>query len=117
MEPITIITTALALASPYLAKTGEKVAEKIGEDVWNMIKKPFKKDEKKQLFTESPNEAQLEKIKEELILKVQNNESYKNELLQTITEAKANLNQQNINNQGKVEKQINIQTNTGDIKF
>ena len=39
MEPITIITTALALATPYLAKTGEKVAEKIGEDVWNMLKK------------------------------------------------------------------------------
>jgi uncharacterized protein YaaW (UPF0174 family) len=117
MEPITIITTALALASPYLAKTGEKVAEKIGEDVWNMIKKPFKKDEKKELFAEPPNETQLEKIKQELLLKVQNNESYKNELLQTISEAKTNLNQQNINNQGKVEKQINIQTNTGDIKF
>ncbi|MBD3863500.1 MULTISPECIES: hypothetical protein [Flavobacteriaceae] len=117
MEPITIITTALALASPYLAKTGEKVAEKIGEDVWNMLKKPFKKDKKKELFPESPNETQLEKIKEELLLKVQNNDSFKNELLQTITEAKTNLNQQNINNQGKVEKQINIQTNTGDIKF
>jgi predicted RND superfamily exporter protein len=61
--------------------------------------------------------TQLEKIKNELLLNVQNNESYKNELLQTITEAKTNLNQQNINNQGKVEKQINIQTNTGDIKF
>jgi|SRR5690606_9956865 len=117
MEPITIITTALALASPYLAKTGEKVAEKIGEDVWNMLKKPFKKDNKKELFPESPNETQLEKIKEELLLKVQSNESYKNELLQTIKDAKTNLSQQNINNQGKVKKQINIQTNTGNIKF
>lgn len=117
MEPITIITTAIALASPYLAKTGEKVAEKIGEDVWNMLKKPFKEDRKKELFPESPNEKQLEKIKEELLLKIKDNESFKNELLQTIAEAKTNLNQQNINNQGKVEKQINIQTNTGDIKF
>ena len=117
MEPITIIKTALALASPYLAKKGEKVAEKIGEDVWNMLKKPFKKDKEKELFPESPNETQLEKIKEELLLKVQSNESYKNELLQTISDAKTDLNQQNINNQGKVEKQINIQNNTGNIKF
>lgn len=117
MEPITIITTALTLASPYLVKTGEKVAEKIGEDVWNMLKKPFNKEEKKELFPESPNDAHLEKIKQELLLKVQNNQSFKNELQQTITEAKTNLNQQNINNQDKVEKQINIQTNTGDIKF
>jgi len=117
MEPITIITTALALASPYLAKTGEKVAEKIGEDVWSILKKPFKKDKRKELFPESPDEAQLIKIKEELLLKVQNNDSFRNELLQTIIEAKTNLNQQNINNQGRVKKQINIQTNTGDIKF
>ena len=117
MEQITIITTALALASPYLAKTGEKVAEKIGEDVWNMLKKPFKKDKKKELFPESPNETKLEKIIYLLLFIVQKNDSFKNELLQTITEAKTNLNQQNINNQGKVEKQINIQTNTGDIKF
>lgn len=117
MEPITIITTAIALASPYLAKTGEKVAERIGEDVWNMLKKPFKKEKIKELFSESPNEEQLEKIKEELLIKVQNNESFRDELLQTITEAKTNLNQQNINNQDKVKKQINIQTNTGDIKF
>ncbi len=117
MESLTIIKTALALASPYLAKTGEKVAEKIGEDVWNMLKKPFKNDKKRELFSESPNETQLEKIKEELLLKIQNSESYKNELLQIITGAQKNLNQQNISNQGKVEKQINIQTNTGDIKF
>ncbi|MBZ9629800.1 hypothetical protein LB465_03330 [Salegentibacter sp. LM13S] len=117
MEPITIITTALSLASPYLAKTGEKVAEKIGEDVWNLLKKPFSKERKEELFTECPNEKQLKKIEEELLLKVQNNETFKNELLETITQAEINLNQQNINNQGKVEKQVNIQSNTGDIKF
>lgn len=117
MEPITIITTAISFASPYLVKTGEKVAEKIGEEVWNMLKKPFTKEKRKDLFPESPNNEQLEKIKEELLIKVRENESYKKELLKTITEAKTSLNQQNINNQGKVKKQINIQTNSGDIKF
>ena len=33
MEPITLITTAIALATPYLLKTGESIAESIGEDV------------------------------------------------------------------------------------
>lgn len=117
MEPIAIVTTAISLASPYLAKTGEKIAEKIGEDLWNMLKKPFTKEKRKDLFPESPNNEQLEKIKEELIIKVQDNESYKKELLKTITEAKTTLNRQNINNQGEVKKQINIQTNSGDIKF
>lgn len=117
MEPVTILTTALALASPYLAKTGEKVAEKIGEDVWNMLKKPFKKKEKDKLFPESPNKEQIDIIRDELLLKVQNNESFKNELLETIKEAKISLNQQNITNQGNVEKQINIQNNSGNIKF
>lgn len=117
MEPITIITTALALASPYLVKTGEKVAEKIGEDVWNMLMKPFTKEKKEELFSESPSKEQLEKLKGELLITIQNNESFKNELLETIIEAKTNLNLQNINNQGKIEKQINIQTNSGNIKF
>lgn len=117
MEPITILSTAITLASPYLVKTGEKVAEKIGEDVWNMLKKPFKKEKRKELFPESPNEAQLEEIKKELLIKINTNESFKNELLETIKEAKTNLNQQNINNRGNVGKQLNIQTNSGDIKF
>ena len=45
MEPITLITTALALATPYLIKSGEKIAEGIGEEIWNLIKKPFIKND------------------------------------------------------------------------
>ena len=47
MEPITLITTAIALATPYLTKTGERIAEGFGEDIWNLMKKPFAKSDKK----------------------------------------------------------------------
>ena len=49
MEPVTLITTAIALATPYLLKTGESIAEGIGEDIWKLIKKPFTKDKEDQL--------------------------------------------------------------------
>jgi len=117
MEPTTLITTALTLAYPYLAKTGEKVAEKIGEDIWNILKKPFNKKEKEELFSENPNNEQLEKIKYGLIVEVEKNQAFKNELIETIKEADKSLNQQNIYNRGKVKKQVNIQSNSGDIKF
>ena len=117
MEPITIISTAIALATPYLIKSGESVAEKIGEEVWELLKKPFTKEKREELFVAPPEEKQLELIKKELLVKITDDPEYRKELLQTISRAQANLNQQNINNQGKVEKQINIQTNSGNIKF
>ena len=43
MEPITIITTAMALLSPYFVKSGEKFAEGIRESLWTRIKKFFTK--------------------------------------------------------------------------
>jgi hypothetical protein len=42
IEPIALATTALTIATPYLLKSGEAIAEKIGEDIWKLIKKPFK---------------------------------------------------------------------------
>lgn len=38
MEPVTLITTALAIATPYLIKSGEKIAENVGEDITLMEK-------------------------------------------------------------------------------
>ena len=50
MEPITIITTAMALLSPYFVKSGEKFAEGIGESLWTWIKT---------FFSKQGNESQL----------------------------------------------------------
>lgn len=112
-----MITTALTLASPYLIKAGGKIAENIGEDIWNLLKQPFTREETEELFQDSPSQKQLEVLKEALVKKVQDNEIFKKELTEKITESQTNLNQQNINNNGQVDKQINIQTNSGDINF
>lgn len=112
-----MITTALTLASPYLIKAGGKIAENIGEDIWNLLKKPFNKEETEKLFQDSPDQQQLEKIKEALVKKIHGNEIFKKELNEKIVESQTNLNQQNINNQGTIDKQINIQTSSGDINF
>jgi len=38
MESITISSAAIALLSPYLAKTGEAIAKKVGEAAWEKAK-------------------------------------------------------------------------------
>ena len=46
MEILTLATTALTLAKPFLEKIGEGTSRKIGEDIWNLIKKQFQRKEK-----------------------------------------------------------------------
>ncbi|MCU0425750.1 MAG: hypothetical protein MUF71_09020 [Candidatus Kapabacteria bacterium] len=46
------IPTAIMLynfAKPFLVKTGESIAKKIGEDIWNHIKSSFSSKEEKEL--------------------------------------------------------------------
>ena len=38
MEPTTLITSVMAMLSPYLAKSGEKIAEEMGASLWSWIK-------------------------------------------------------------------------------
>lgn len=118
MEPLTLVTTALAIASPYLVKTGEKFAENIGEDVWNALKKPFQKSEKEELFNDSPSDEQIEKIKRALLSKFESDQAIKNDIENVVTKAEKDLkNQQTINNNGKIGKQLNINSNSGNINF
>jgi hypothetical protein len=120
MEPITLITTALALATPYLVKTGEKFAEGVGEDIWKWIKKPFTKAEEKNLITEFNLDRDSDKLKVALIEKLNEDNDFKQEFEKAVTKAQNELNayyQQNINNNGYIEKQINIQDNKGNIQM
>lgn len=120
MEPITLLTTAITLVTPYLVKTGEKFAESVGEDIWNWIKKPFSKEEEKAVFSDLQTETGIEKLKMVLLEKINADNNFKVELENAVVKAQKNLNayyQQNIMNNGNIEKQINIQDNKGNIQM
>lgn len=119
MEPITLITTAVAMATPYLLKTGESFAEKVGEDIWNVIKSPFVKKNIDIAFdfnSEEEKNKLIDLIKDEISQDIQ----YQNLLRIAIERGNEQLNsysQQNVNNNAEVQKQINIQTNSGSIQM
>lgn len=117
MEPI--ITTTIALLTPYLIKSGEKFAEEVGEDLWNWIKKPFTKEQESELLPEANTKDGIKKISIMLEERIKNDLLYKAELEKQVTGLleKMNAYQQNINNNGNIEKQINIQENNGNIQM
>jgi hypothetical protein len=120
MEPISLITTALALATPFLIKTGEKIAENIGEGIWNLLKKPFLKNNEIDSNIDIKNEDEKEKLIQLLLARMNEDISFKEELESAVLKGKKDLNayyQQNINNNGQIEKQVNIQNLTGNINF
>jgi len=113
METITLITTALALAKPFLEKIGEGTSRKIGEDIWNLIKKPF--------LTKGKDIEQLngEELKIELAHTLAEDPNFKKELEEFITNAQSKIDaiNQNIQNNGNIEKQVNIGSNVGNISL
>ena len=120
MEPITLITTALTLATPYLLKTGESIAERIGEDIWQLIKKPFTKDNKTQFDFDIDKQEEKEKLIKLLLEETTNNNKFRQDLETAVENGQKELKayyQQNINNNGDIEKQINIQHNSGNIQM
>jgi len=116
MDIATLALTAYALAKPFLEKTGEGVARKIGEDIWGVIKKPFAQKElpDPEGFALTDQNSFTLSLESELT----NNPDLASELTAMVQKAQIQLGgnlQQNINNYDKVEKQINIQQNTGNI--
>lgn len=113
MEIIELATTALALASPYIEKIGEGSARKIGEDIWNLLKKPFQKRDK------NIEEMNKEDIQTTLIEVLNEDETFKSELEKYIVNVQSkveNVNQTIINN-GNIQKQVNIGNNIGNISL
>jgi hypothetical protein len=120
MEPITLITSAIALATPYLIKSGEKIAEVIGEEIWNLIKKPFTKKDENVLSIDITKNEEKDKLINLLSEEIEKNSDFKIELQTAVEKGEKQLNayyQQNINNNGNIEKQINIQNNSGNIQM
>lgn len=115
MELITLASSALVLATPYLIKTGEKFAETVGEEIWKFIKKPFEEGE---IPADMTSIQSQENFKQELINKLKNDPVLKNDLSTLLEESQqklASYTQQNINNYGNIEKQVNTGDVSGDI--
>ena len=117
MDIITLATTALTLAQPFLNKIGEGVSRKIGEDIWNLVKKPFINDKQVEetKLLENP-----ESFKQELIVKLNEDLNFQNELKLLVEKSQkelSNYTQQNIHNIGNIEKQVNVGNITGNINL
>jgi hypothetical protein len=120
MEPITLITAAITLATPYLLKTGESIAESIGEEIWKLIKKPFTNDIETQFTIDIESKEGKDKLTTLLLAETNKDPLFKAELETAVDKGQKALNalyQQNVKNYGTVEKQVNIQTNSGNINF
>jgi hypothetical protein len=119
MEPITLITTAITMATPYLLKAGEGIAEGVGKDIWKLIKRAFEKDKKNQFTIDISQQEEKDKLVNLLLEEVGKNNNFKQELESAVEKGQKVLNayQQNINNNSTIDKQINIQTNSGNINF
>ncbi len=118
MDIITLASTAYIFAKPFLEKTGEGIARKIGEDIWNLIKKPF--IEKGTESIETTATADPEAFTKELQKHLQDDEAFAAQLTELLSNSQNLLSgnlQQNINSYGKIEKQINIQTYSGNIQM
>lgn len=113
METALLITTALTLAKPFLEKIGEGTSRKIGEDIWNLMKKPFSK-KGKDIDTLSEKELDIE-----LTNILSEDVDFKKELEEFITNAQLKIDavNQNIQNNGSIEKQVNIGSNVGNISL
>ena len=118
MDIFMLASTAYILAKPFLDKTGEGVARKVGEDIWNLIKTPFVKKGKENI--EDLATTDQEAFTKELEQQLQQDEALARQLSELVSTSQNLLIgnfQQNINSYNKVEKQINIQTNTGSIQM
>jgi hypothetical protein len=112
MEILNLAATALVLAQPFLSKIGEGAAKKIGEDIWNVIKKPFNGDA-------NFEKSDTENLKVLLVNKLNNDADFKKVLEEAVGIAQKELttNVQQINNNGTIDKQFNIGSMSGDMNF
>lgn len=118
MDILTLASTAYILSKPFLEKTSEGIARKVGEDIWNLIKQPFIKKGKKNI--EALATADQEAFTKELEQQLLHDDALAHRLSELVTNYQNLLSgnfQQNINTYDKVERQINIQTNSGNIQM
>lgn len=116
MDFATLLTTAFTFVTPFVLKSGEAIAEKAGEDIWNVLKKPFER-KGKELTKENFLQKQ-EEVKQQLLEELSTDTNLQQTLRTAVENAQRQVSgnyQQNIHAHGEVGKQINIQTNAGNI--
>lgn len=105
-----MINEIIPLLTPIINKVGEGTFSKIGEEIWELIKKPF---EAKQNGLKELNEERIKAILEEIL---NENPALKNDIKSRL-DSKTNV-IQNINNTGAtIEKQVNIGNINGTINL
>lgn len=114
MDPITLLTTAMTMLTPYIVKSGEKVAEEMGGDLWNWLKSKFATN--KQL-PKTVSEADLNTVQLQLMSEISSNAEFAKALEAKIAEIKngCNQNAMKVENNAIVQKQVNITNNSGNI--
>lgn len=118
MELLTLASTAVGMAIPYLVKSGEAIAEKVGEDIWSFVKSLFKSDEQTIVQEQLTNGQNNDEIIQKLIDKLNENPALQQQLEEVVVSGQKQLaNNQTINNHGSIEKQININQNSGNIQM
>lgn len=117
METIALIESITPILLPFLAKSGEAIAKKVGEDLWGTIKSTFTPKEREEITDITDEQSLTLKIEELLITKMDSDPNFKTILMTELKKAQQNLSQQNINNNAVIEKQINIQDNSGTINM
>ena len=114
MDPITLLTSAITMLSPYMVKSGEKVAEEMGASLWNWLKS--KLAAKKQ-FPENVSKADLNTVQLQLMSEISTDSEFAKALETKIAEIKSCCNQHamKVENNATIQKQVNITHNSGSI--
>lgn len=114
MDPITLLTSTMTMLTPYIVKSGEKVAEEMGADLWNWLKSKFATN--KQL-PKTVSEADQNAVQLQLMTEISSDAEFAKALEAKIAEIKSGCNQygMKVENNGTVEKQLNITHNSGSI--
>ncbi|WP_367209927.1 hypothetical protein [Sphingobacterium sp. R2] len=118
MEIVSLAILAYTFAKPFIDKTAEGLATKVGEDIWSFIKGPFEQKGKENIEKYAKDNA--EEFKKELEHEITSNDLFRTVLQEKIEKAQIELSgnfQQNINSFGSIEKQVNIQNNSGNLSF
>src|SRR5690606_40077296 len=109
---------AYNFAKPIIEKSAEGLSAKIGEDIWTLIKSSFQKSGTKNIEKYAKDDP--EEFKKQLETALLNDDALRASLQEKVEKAQIELSgsfQQNVNNHGTVDKQVNIQSNTGNISF
>lgn len=114
MDPITLLTATMSVLSPYIVKSGEKIAEEMGASLWTWLKE--KCCNNKQLPT-APSESDNTTIQSYLMFEIAQNEEFAFALEKKMQEMLCNQGSMNVENNGTVEKQVNITNNFGHISL